>query len=197
MELISLINTESAELSRMVEDLLTIARDDAGEIAYNTTEFALSEEIETVVRPLVRAGLAIELACPPLLVNADQLRVRQVLRNLLSNAQKWGGENVYVTCHRGDGLAVITVADNGKGVPPEIEHRLFDRYMHEGNVALTIGTVGMGLAVVKILATGMGGDIRYERDDGWTRFVLSIPVAGGPTPVETTLLREDQPVEAL
>jgi len=195
--LISVINAESAELNRMVEDLLTIARDDAGEIAYNITEFAISEEIETVVRPLKRAGLAVELACPPLLVNADQLRVRQILRNLVSNAQKWGGENVYVTCHRSGDLAVVTVADNGNGVPPEVEHRLFDRYMHDGDVALTIGTIGMGLAVVKILATGMGGDIRYERDDGWTRFVLSIPIAGGSAPTEVAPVREDYPVEAL
>jgi signal transduction histidine kinase len=195
--LISVINAESAELNRMVEDLLTIARDDAGEIAYNITEFAISEEIETVVRPLERAGLAVELACPPLLVNADQLRVRQILRNLLSNAQKWGGDNVYVTCHRSAGSAVITVADNGKGVPPEVEHRLFDRYIHEGDLALTIGTVGMGLAVVKILATGMGGDIRYERDDGWTRFVLSIPIAGSPALTGARSVREDYPVEAI
>ena len=195
--LISVINAESAELNRMVEDLLTIARDDAGEIAYSFTEFALNEEIETVVRPLERAGLSVELACPALLVNADQLRVRQILRNLLSNAQKWGGENVYVTCHRTDGLAVITVADNGNGVPPEMEHRLFNRYMHEGDLALTIGTVGMGLAVVKILASGMGGDVRYERDDGWTRFVFSIPIAGSPVPTETAPVREDYPVEAL
>lgn len=193
--LISVINAESAELNRMVEDLLTIARDDAGDIAYNITEFAMSEEIDTVVRPLQRAGMTVELACPALLVQADQLRVRQVLRNLVSNAQKWGGDNVYITCHRGADQAVVTVADNGGGVPAEMEHRLFSRYMHEGDVALTTGTVGLGLAVVKILVTGMGGDIRYERDEGWTRFVVSLPLAGAYDAVES--VREEHPIEAI
>jgi two-component system heavy metal sensor histidine kinase CusS len=71
---------------------------------------------------------------------------------------------------------VITVADNGDGIALDVERRLFKRYMHEGDAALTTGTIGLGLAVAKVLATGMGGDIRYERDDGWTRFVLDLPV---------------------
>ena len=192
--LISVINEESAELNRMVEDLLTIARDDAGEIAYNVVEFALSDEIDSVVRPLQRAGTSVELACPALLVRADQLRVRQVLRNLVSNAQKWGGDDVYITCHRSANQAVITVADNGHGVPAETERRLFSRYMHQGDVALTTGTVGLGLAVVKILTTGMGGDIRYERDEGWTRFVVSLPLAGADDAVEP--VREGYLIEA-
>ncbi|MCP3993980.1 MAG: hypothetical protein GY722_02800 [bacterium] len=191
--LISVINEESAELNRMVEDLLTVARDDAGDIAYNYTEFDMAAELETVAMPLQRAGLAIELACPPMMIRADQLRVRQVLRNLLSNVQKWGGEDVFVTCHQGVDSAVITVADNGPGVPAEIENRLFSRYMHEGNTALTAGTIGMGLAVVQILVSGMGGEIRYERDGGWTRFVLSLPQAGAVSPAE--LSAEDRPVE--
>ena len=192
--LISVINEESAELNRMVEDLLTIARDDAGDIAYNIAEFDVTAELETVAMPLQRSGIDIEIACPPTMVRADQLRIRQVLRNLLSNVQKWGGEDVFVTCHSASGAAVITVADNGPGVPAELERRLFSRYMHEGDKALTTGTIGLGLAVVKILVDGVGGDIRYEREDGWTRFVVSLPLAGGTEAAEPA--REEYPIEA-
>ena len=192
--LISVINEESAELNRMVEDLLTIARDDAGDIAYNFAEFDVTAELETVAMPLQRSGIDIEIACPATMVRADHLRVRQVLRNLLSNVQKWGGEDVFVTCHSAVDAAVITVADNGPGVPAELEHRLFGRYMHEGDKALTTGTIGLGLAVVKILVDGMGGDIRYERDEGWTRFIVSLPLAGGHDAAES--VREEHPIEA-
>ncbi len=185
--LIALINEESAELNRMVEDLLTVARAEAGTIAYNFTDLDLDEEIATVVRPMQRIGMAVEVACPSLRIHADQLRTRQVLRNLLSNAQRWGGEEVYVTAHQAGATAVLTVADNGPGVAPEIEHKLFTRYMHEGDTALTTGTIGLGLATAKILLDGMGGEIQYERDDGWTRFVVYLPMAvatESPAPAE-------------
>ena len=194
--LISVINEESAELNRMVEDLLTVARDDAGDIAYNPSDFDITTEIDTVIRPLQRSGATIEIACPPTMIYADQLRVRQILRNLLSNVQKWGGTDVYVTCHASADRAVITVADNGDGITPDVERRLFSRYMHEGDAALTTGTIGLGLAVAKILAAGMAGDIRYERDEGWTRFVLDLPLAAGSSQEWTSgMATQERPVE--
>jgi signal transduction histidine kinase len=189
--LISVINEESAELNRMVEDLLTVARDEAGEIAYNNAELSLAEEIETVARPLQRAGISVNVDCPSLIVDADQLRVRQILRNLLSNAQRWGGDTIHVFAQRVDTAAVVTVADNGPGVPPDVERRLFTRYMHEGDEALTTGTIGLGLAVVKILSEGMGGEVSYEHIDGWTRFVVRLPLAAHAT-VHDELLAEDR-----
>lgn len=174
--LISVINEESAELNRMVEDLLTVARDEAGEIAYNSAELSLEEEILTVTKPLRRTGVDVEVDCPLLVVEADQLRIRQVIRNLLSNANRWGGDTIVVAAQRVGDNAVVSVADNGPGVPPEIEQRLFTRYMHEGNAALTTGTIGLGLAVVRILVNGMRGDVQYDRDDGWTYFTFSLPL---------------------
>jgi len=190
--LISVINEESAELNRMVEDLLTVARDDAGDIVYSPTEFSIGEEVSNAIKPLNRAGTPVEVACQPLLVYADQLRTRQILRNLLSNVRKWGGPDVYITSHSSGSQVVTTIADNGDGVPAEVEQRLFTRHMHEGDNALTTGTVGLGLAVAKILATGMGGDIRYERTDGWTRFVLSLP-----SPTGAAQMAEERSLEAV
>jgi two-component system OmpR family sensor kinase len=186
--LISVINEESAELNRMVEDLLTVARAEAGTIAYNFAGLDLAEELATVVRPLQRAGMAIEVACPPLRIQADQLRTRQVLRNLLSNAHRWGGDEIYITAHQTGATAVVTVADNGPGVAPDMEHKLVTRYMHEGDTALTTGTIGLGLAASRILLDGMGGEIHYERDDGWTRFIVYLPMAAAtesPAPAQS------------
>jgi signal transduction histidine kinase len=193
--LISVINEESAELNRMVEDLLTVARDEAGNIAYNIATLDLAEEIGTVVKPLQRSGVSIEFTGPVLQVEADQLRTRQILRNLLANAHRWGGDNLVISTEQIGATAVITVADDGPGVPHEMEQRLFTRYMHEGDTALTTGTIGLGLAVVKILAEGMQGEARYRRENGWTEFSIHLPLArstadavpGEPVPGERSV----------
>jgi two-component system OmpR family sensor kinase len=69
------------------------------------------------------------------------------------------------------------VIDDGPGVPAEKVDRLFTRFVHEGDEALTVGSVGLGLAVVKALADGMDGEVRYRRADGWTSFEVTLPLA--------------------
>ncbi len=103
------------------------------------------------------------------------MRVRQILRNLLSNAHKHGGDVIRVGTYERGGAVDLVVADNGDGVPPDKVPRLFTRYVHEGEDPLTVGSVGMGLAVVKTLAEAMDGTARYERESGWSRFVVSLP----------------------
>jgi signal transduction histidine kinase len=183
-ELLTLINTESAELHRMVEDLLTTARSEAGSIAFQVAAVDLGDELRVNTIAMERTGLHIESELEASKVWADQMRVRQILRNLLSNADRHGGDHVRVNSREVGDVVEIVVADDGDGVPRDKEVRLFTRYVHEGDDPLTIGTVGMGLAVVKILAEGMGGAVRYERRDGWSRFVVTLPtreVAAAPT----------------
>lgn len=177
LDLIGLINHESADLARMVDDLLTSARIDAGALTYDLQAVDVAGELETVLVPFRRAGLNIEIAGAPVEVWADPLRVRQVLRNLVSNADKHGGSTVKVTTSVEGGELVCSVADDGMGVPAEMRARLFTRFVHEGAAPLTAGSVGLGLAVVKALLSGMGGDVNYESDDGWTRFSMRLPLA--------------------
>ncbi len=178
-DLLTLINTESADLHRMVEDLLTTARSEAGTIAFKLGAVDLSEELGVNMTAMARTGVHIEADLTATEVWADAMRVRQILRNLLSNAHHHGGEHIRVTSQdRGDEVAVV-VADNGDGVPLHKVSRLFTRYVHEGEDPLTTGSVGMGLAVVKILAEGMGGEVRYERQDGWSQFIVTLPSREG------------------
>ncbi len=196
LSLITVINGESAELNRMVEDLLTSARSEAETIAYNCVAIDIAEEAATVVKPFGRMGLTVEIDCAHEQVWADQLRTRQILRNLLSNAQRWGGQNVRVTSERIGANVAITVADDGPGVPEMVATRLFTRYVHEGSDPLTKGSVGLGLAVVKILTGGMGGTISYDRVDGWSRFTLTLPAADPDTRVAvigTATTAKDRP----
>jgi signal transduction histidine kinase len=174
MEMITLINGESAELSRMVEDLLTAARLDANVLNFKYEAVSVADEVTMVTAPMVRTGAAVEVDVPPASIWADQMRFRQVVRNLVSNAVKHGGEWVRVSGEFEGDRFRLCVADNGPGVPDEIEDRIFERFVHEGSEPLLTGSVGLGLAIARMLAEEMEGELTYERVDDETRFVLSI-----------------------
>jgi signal transduction histidine kinase len=176
-ELITIINTQSSELMRMVEDLLTGARLDSSALTFDITDLPVEREIEAVSEPFRRAGLDITVSSSTAMVRADQLRFRQVVRNLLSNAQRHGGPRVAVgTQIAGDEL-ILAVIDNGPGVPSEIESRLFERFVHDGRRAVLTGSVGLGLAIARTLTEAMGGRLEYERIEGHTVFRLTLPLA--------------------
>lgn len=177
MELITLINGESAELSRMVEDLLTAARLDANVLHFKYEAVSVAEEIETVTAPMIRGGADLRIDVPRALVWTDQMRYRQIVRNLISNALKHGGPNVTVTGRSDGERFVLVVADDGTGVPEDIEGRIFERFVHEGKEPLLVGSVGLGLSIAKMLADEMDGDLTYQRVGEETQFVLSVAKA--------------------
>ena len=96
-EIMRTISTEAHDLSRMVEDLLTTARLDAGALHYVFQDVQIADEIDLASTGLISTGLNVTNACEPATVRADQTRIRQVVRNLLSNALKYGGPNVQVS----------------------------------------------------------------------------------------------------
>ena len=110
-------------------------------------------------------------------MRSDRLRLRQVVRNLLSNAGKYGGPHIRLLGDEVDGWYEIRVEDDGEGIPPELEARLFQRFLHRGDMPLVLGSVGLGLSIVRALAEGMGGAVWYERRRGWTCFVVRVPLA--------------------
>jgi signal transduction histidine kinase len=176
-ELTGLIIGEASDLSRMVEDLLTTARLDAGALRFELENVVTRDEVDDVVRPFDRSGSPIDVDVKPAVVRVDRLRQRQVLRNLISNARKYGGPQIRLEGSRQGQWYVWIIADNGDGVPAELEERLFSRFLHQGYTAAVPGGVGLGLSIVKALAEGMGGTVDYERADGETRFIVRVPLA--------------------
>lgn len=175
-ELLHLIISESNDLSRMVEDLLTTARIDAGALHFDFEELSISEIVSDVAEPLVRAGLSVTWECEPAFVKGDALRTRQVLRNLLSNARKYGGPHIDVRGRIDGRTYTCEVIDDGDGVPSHISDRMFERFVHRGHTGVK-DSVGLGLAIVHALAQGMGGSVRYERRDENTVFTVRLPLA--------------------
>jgi signal transduction histidine kinase len=186
-ELLDLMISESGDLNRMVEDLLTTARLDAGALSYTFQNVKPGTEIEEVVESIRRAGHAITIDLEPALVRADPIRLRQIIRNLLSNAAKYGGANVRVVGSTEGRTYVVEVIDDGEGVPFGISDRLFERFVHQGNTTAVRGSVGLGLSIVHALAQGMGGSVSYRRVNGDTHFAVRMPLSGAhPDDLEPT-----------
>jgi len=174
-ELTGLIINDAAELSRMVDDLITAGQVETGNVALAFEEIELDPEIQTVLEPFQRAGASIAFNGNEDKADIDRLRFRQVIRNLVSNAVKHGGPNIDVFTEYGGGVVSIFVMDDGDGIADDRVSRLFERYHHEGTGPLLEGSVGLGLAIARSLSLGMGGTLSYTRSGGLTYFVLQFP----------------------
>jgi signal transduction histidine kinase len=174
-ELTGLIINDAGELSRMVDDLITAGQIETDSVALTFEDLEIDPEVRTVIDPFIHAGASITFTPSGDSAEIDRLRFRQVLRNLVSNAVKHGGPNIEVFSEYGAGMVSIFVMDDGDGIPDEHVSGLFDRYQHEGTEPLLQGSVGLGLAVARALAVGMGGSLTYTRTNGITYFVFKVP----------------------
>lgn len=177
LELLELIVSESLDLARMVDDLLTSARLDVGALSYSFEDVEMASELRELTDSMQRVGIEVALDVDPAHVRADRVRLRQVLRNLLSNASRYGGDEIQVTGRKEGKSYVCSVIDNGEGVPHQIADRLFEKFAHKGLDTASPGSVGLGLSIVQALTQGMGGSARYERTDDRTHFIVRLPLA--------------------
>ena len=116
---------ESDELSGIVEDLLIAARSDIAKVAIHYVDVDLGE---MATQTLEMSGVEATLRGVPGHANADPQRVRQILRNLLTNAGRYGGSQIRIDFAEGVGWTEISVADNGDGVPAEKRETIFQSY---------------------------------------------------------------------
>ncbi|MBT8197553.1 MAG: hypothetical protein KJO84_03525, partial [Acidimicrobiia bacterium] len=193
-ELLDVIVGESDDLSRMVEDLLTTARLDAGALHFAFQDIDVEEELEGIVDPLRRSGFDIAVDAKAGVVRGDRLRFRQILRNLLSNARKYGGPQIRIEGRVERRTYVCSIIDNGDGIPDELVPKLFKRFIHQGHQTATKDSVGLGLSIVHALAHGMGGSVSHERIGDETYFSLRMPLAGKKSAAEA---ESGAPEEAL
>jgi PAS domain S-box-containing protein len=178
-ELQTLIAQQAQEVSDIVEDLLVAARASADTITIRPNPFNIRKEIEVVVKPWLRGGAhAIDLTAVDsrLVGRGDAVRVRQILRNLIANAVRYGGRPITVEARSNGRTVKIAVRDEGDGIPSEAVDRMFEPYARLGGQAGLPSSVGLGLYVSRLLARMMDGDLQYQRRDGVTEFGLTLPV---------------------
>ena len=179
-ELVELIADQSNELSHLVDDLLVSARSDIGTLHINTEALDLHRELATVLRENCETD-AIPILGEPGIVWGDGLRLRQIIRNLIVNARRYGGETVRIEIDSSGSHVVLAVVDNGRGVPEGMEDSIFDAYGRAHHPGSQPGSIGLGLHVARRLAERMSGTLKYRRAGDETRFELTMrSVAAAP-----------------
>jgi signal transduction histidine kinase/HAMP domain-containing protein len=184
------ILSASSQLTHLVQDLLDFARLEHGEIAVNPRDGDLAPVLQETLADLRRrpGGERLEADLPPhLLAHADPLRVAQVVSNLLDNALKYAPEGPVRLSGRAvadgalPGAVRVEVVDQGPGVPPAEQGRVWEKFFRGAGVAelhVARGS-GIGLAVVKALVEAQRGRVGLESVPGQgARFWIELPAAG-------------------
>ena len=181
-ELVALAHQQAIDATEIVEDLLTATRLERSALTVAMNSVDLNGEVDTTARRFSGEGIDISVHRALHLPNAqaDDLRVRQILRNLVSNAVRYGGSSIRITTLALGTRIQATVADNGEGVPPADEATIFLPYRRSTR-ADHAASVGLGLWISRQLADAMGGSLEYQRVDGWTEFVLTLGIDGPDT----------------
>ncbi len=129
-ELVALAHQQAVDASEIIEDLLTATRLERAALTVTIEPTDVNHEVETTVRRFAgeRTGLEVETRMGLSLADADALRVRQILRNLVSNAVRYGGPSIRIATRLHHGRIEVVVADDGDGVPPEDDKTIFLAY---------------------------------------------------------------------
>jgi PAS domain S-box-containing protein len=181
------IERQSAHLTRIVDDMLDIARITRGSLSIDHAQIDLADvvrhAVETTAPAIEAARHALELDLPsePLPVRGDAQRLAQVLSNLLSNAARYTppGGSISVRARVEENQAVVRVRDSGRGIEPDMMERIFDMFV-QGRAPLQriSGGLGVGLALARRLAEMHGGTVeaRSEGVNRGSEFTLRLPL---------------------
>lgn len=175
-EMLETVSRQADDVLNLIEDLLASARVEAGTLSVVTVRSDLAAQVRQVVESIAPSTrVEIELTGDGAIADADPARVRQIIRNLLTNADRYGGDHVVVEVSRVQGVARIQVRDDGPGVPEQDRVEIFEPYGQSEANRRVDGSVGLGLHVSRELARLMGGDLAYDYSEGWSVFSLVLP----------------------
>jgi two-component system OmpR family sensor kinase len=180
------IESEATRMTSLVEDLLLLARLDEGR-DLERKPVDLTSMLIDAVSDAHAAGpdhvWSLELPEEPVEVPGDAARLQQVVTNLLANARVHTPEGTAVTAgiavvSEPEPRAVITVSDNGPGIPEDLQPTLFERFVRgDGSRSRATGSTGLGLAIVHAVVEAHGGEVTVTSEPGATAFAVSLPLA--------------------
>jgi signal transduction histidine kinase len=187
-ELLEIVAAQSRDVAHIVEDLLVAARAAGGSL----TTYPESFDIVLAIRDVLHAVHADvdTVTGEDLMVHADPARTRQIVRNLVTNALRYGTDPMRLIVNAHEGLVVVEMRDAGDPIAQGKRVSMFRPYerAHEAS-ASNPESVGLGLSVSRTLARHMGGDLVYEHDGSESIFRLTLQPAdrdGSRSPVPET-----------
>jgi PAS domain S-box-containing protein len=181
-----IIERQVSHLVRLVDDLLEVSRITRGKIELRKESVDLAEVVNTAVetsRPLIDAAnhtLEVQLPTEPLLAEIDAVRISQVIANLLNNAAKYTepGGRIFLTVRAEDGDLIISVRDNGVGIPADMLGRVFEMFAQgDRSLSRSQGGLGIGLTLSQRLIHLHGGTIEAlsEGPGLGSEFIVRLP----------------------
>jgi two-component system OmpR family sensor kinase len=188
----SRVESESERMSHLVDDLLLLARLDSGP-DLDIKAVDLSEIMINAVSDARAAGpehtWSLALPDEPVSALGDRHRLYQVMANLLANARTHTphGTRVDTGLTVRDGVAVMTVSDNGPGIPDSIREQVFERFTRADTSRVRApggtggGSTGLGLAIVAAVVEAHHGRVAVTSKPGYTEFTIELPLAPEPT----------------
>lgn len=192
------VRTQTTVLQRMIDDLLEFSRMEAGRVKLALSEVsvaAMAHSVATKLAPLAEeAGLRLGIEMPPDLpeIDADRMRLEQVLTNLVENAIKFtpaGGAITVSAARAGDDRMRLTVADTGIGIPPDEQEKVFDRfYQVDGSERRAYRGTGLGLSICRHIVERHSGRVWVESDGvagHGARFHVELPIELRPIEAPT------------
>ena len=186
------IESEAERMTGLVEDLLLLARLDEGrELDHDPVD--LSRLVIDTVSDAHAAGRdhtwKVDLPPYPVTVVGDEPRLHEVIANLLTNARVHTpeGTTVETVLSIRDGRAVITVTDDGPGIPDDLQPILFERFARgDSSRSRHTGSTGLGLAIVRAVIQAQGGTVDVDSEPGRTQFIVTLPAAASSIAEEPT-----------
>ncbi len=199
----AMMERQLEQLVHLVDDLLDLSRISLGMIVLRKEHIELAKVVQQAVetsRPLVdsRAHKLFVYQSPePILVNADKTRLTQVIANLLNNAAKYTecGGQITLKAVRHGSEAVLSVRDNGAGIPAHMLPKIFDMFTQvDRSLERSQGGLGIGLSLVKGLIEQHGGSVEARSDGHGTgsEFIIRLPVEFSKSSSERTMNAENQ-----
>ncbi len=170
-ELLEIVRNQGEEMAYIIEDLLVAARSDNRSL---TVDIAVVDAHTEVLSVASKRDVDVVAPAEPVTVMADPVRTRQVLRNLLTNAARYGKAPVRVEISSNGEHVEIAVSDAGDAIPAEHRERIFEPYLTAHVGETKTGSIGLGLAISRSLARLMDGDLKYHHD-GRSVFTLVLP----------------------
>ncbi len=175
------IESESVRMTALVEDLLELARLDEGDgLVFGEVELVrlVTDAVGDAYAAAPDHEWEVVAPDPPLVVEGDPARLHQVVVNLLANAHRHTPEGTAVTVTLAPDAddVVLTVSDDGPGIPEELQPRLFERFARgDSSRSRATGSTGLGLAIVAAVVEAHGGAIEVASGPGGTRFTVRLP----------------------
>ena len=176
--MINSIAREALDIANIVEDLLVVARAEIGELTVVRVPVDVGAEVANVLEARSQAVATVEVVEETeerLECRGDAARLRQILRNLIDNAGRHGGEHIQVHITGSDGVVRLLVRDDGPGLPVKQWERIFEPYSRAYPPDGLPASLGIGLTVSRQLARLMDGDLTYHYDGAWSIFELTLP----------------------